>query len=33
MINPDDITNAYKVLQPYWRSYRGGIWWNFIGKR
>ncbi len=25
MINPDDITNAYKVLQPYWKSYRGGI--------
>lgn len=25
MINSDDITNAYKVLQPYWRNYMGGI--------
>lgn len=25
MINPDDITNAYKVLQPYWKNYIGGI--------
>ena len=25
MINPDDITNAYKVLQPYWRNYMGGM--------
>lgn len=25
MINSDDITNAYKVLQPYWRNYMGGM--------